>query len=67
MGNYQQLDLFTGEIYRHNTIKSDTIASTSRAKQLALEVQLSIARMDKISKTMKLVNALCKVFTGIDE
>ena len=34
-------------------------------RQLALDIQLSIARLDKLQDTMKLVSELCERITGI--
>ena len=41
------------------------MSKTEKIKQLALEVQLSIARLDRLQDTMKLVAALCEQITGI--
>ena len=59
-----QLDLFTGDPIQTPPVekKSERIAKTT---QLALQVQLSIARMDKFSTTMKRVTKLCEQITGI--
>ena len=36
-----------------------------KTTRLALEVQLSIARLDRFSDTMKLVSELCETLTGV--
>lgn len=38
---------------------------TTRAEKLALEVQQSIARLDTLQDTLKLVSELCKAVSGV--
>ena len=59
-----QLDLFTGEPIETVPVQTRE-ASVAKTKHLALQVQLSIARMDSIRTTMKLVNELCEQLSGI--
>ena len=60
-----QLDLFTGEpipLCTADTEKQERIRKTTR---LALQVQLSMARLDKLTDTMKFVSELCSEITGV--
>lgn len=60
-----QLDLFTGEPIPPSDEKSEKQRRITKTTRLALVVQLSIARLDRLTDTMKLVSELCEQITGI--
>ena len=65
MPKWIQLSLFTGEAVEtvpEQQQKQEGIAKTTR---LALDIQLSIARLGRFTTTMKLVSELCERITGI--
>ena len=62
---WTQLNIFTGEPILTAAPceqKQERIRKTTR---LALQVQISIARLDALTDTMKLVSELCEQITGI--
>ena len=65
MPKYEQLDLFTGEAIAivSPPTKKERIAKSVR---LAFAVQMSIAKLDNLRDTMKLVGELCETLTGIN-
>lgn len=64
MRQWIQLDLFTGEPIETFPVQTRK-EYTPKTKRLALEVQLSIARMDNVYTTLNIVNELCEKLTGI--
>lgn len=60
-----QLDLFTGEPMPPRTADTEKQERIAKTTRLALEVQLSIARLDRLADTMKLVSELCETLTGV--
>ena len=61
-----QPNLFTGEPIDPVEKKTDSQAEISEQVQLALAVQISIARLDPLAETMVLIANLCKSVSGVD-
>ena len=55
MAKWIQLDLFTREAIETVPVETQKAARITKTTQLALDVQLSIARLDRLTDTMKLV------------
>lgn len=65
MAKWVQLDLFTGEPILPAAPCDDKQERIAKTTRLALQVQLSIARLDKLTDTLKKVSELCVSITGI--
>ena len=65
MSNWIQLNLFTGESILPSDEKSEKQQRITKTTRLALAVQLLIARLDRLTSTMKFVSELCDRITGI--
>lgn len=65
MPKWIQLDLFTGEAIETVLVEEKKAERITKTPRLALEVQVSIARLDPLTDTLKLVSELCKEITGI--
>ena len=65
MAKWTQLNLFTGETIQPRDEDIEELERIPKINILALSVQLSIARMDRLQDTMKLVSELCECITGI--
>lgn len=65
MAKWIQLNLFTGEPMPPRDEKTEKQRKISKQIQLALAVQLLIARLDPLQDTMKLISELCQTITGV--
>ena len=62
---WTQLNIFTGEPIPPHDEVTENQQRIPKITQLALEVQFSIARLDALTDTMKLISELCERITGI--
>lgn len=65
MPKWTQFNIFTGEPIPPCDDSTDNQQRIPKITQLALQVQLSIARLDPLTDTMKLISELCEQITGI--